>query len=325
MSDTAKHRVFLFFCALTGVFLVAAPWDKYIAIPHFPMLEQSLQKIPASLGEALIIALLLIVLVDSAAKRKLLREFAEDVSLHIIGRWLPTELRSYLEEYLTSDIVRKSWTIRYNIEQCSGHAKFFKLFTYSDSYIENRGNRDRLYPVRFEVEESFYPELGDTKILSCSAAAESCPGKFEIDPNDYDGFRYPMDNKLPQTVENNSQVIAGTLKIPAGFTFRLKAESVEWFRDGSSIPFFSTYPVLSTQLIVNYPSDILDVFVDLSYGAIESDAIFEPIETGGKWIFKKPMLPGQGFSVRVYEKKSKKPASSPSRVRGKRKRGGGVQ
>ena len=77
----------------------------------------------------MIIAIFLIVLVDSAAKRRLLREFAEDVSLHIIGRWLPTELRSYLEEYLASDIVRKSWTIRYNIEQCSGHAKFFKLYT----------------------------------------------------------------------------------------------------------------------------------------------------------------------------------------------------
>jgi hypothetical protein len=325
MSDTAKHRALLLLCALAGVLLVAAPWDNYITIPRFPTLEHSLQKIPVSLGEALIIAIFLIVLVDSAAKRRLLREFAEDVSLHIIGRWLPTELRSYLEEYLAFDIVRKSWTIRYNIEQCPGHAQYFRLFTYSDSDLENHGNRDRLCPARFEVEESFYPELGDAKILSCSAAAESCVDNSEIDPNDYDSFGYPTDNKLPQTVENNSQVIAGNLKIPAGFTFRLKAEFVEWFRDGSSIPFFSTYPVLSTELIVNYPSQVLDVFVDLSYGDIGSDASFEPIETGGKWIFKKPMLPGQGFSVRVYEKKTKKPASVPQRVRGKRRKSGVVR
>jgi hypothetical protein len=82
---------------------------------------------------------------------------------------------------------------------------------------------------------------------------------------------------------------------------------VAWVADDSSIPFFSFYPVLSAQLIVNYSKDKLDVFVDLSFGDIELDATKEMTDTGVKWTFNKPMLPGQGFSVRIYEKKNVKP------------------
>jgi len=82
---------------------------------------------------------------------------------------------------------------------------------------------------------------------------------------------------------------------------------VAWEADDSSIPFFSFYPVLSAQLIVNYSKDKLDVFVDLSFGDIELDATKEMTDTGLKWTFNKPMLPGQGFSVRIYEKKNVKP------------------
>jgi len=277
------------------------------------------------LGEALIIAQILILLVDSATKKRLLGEFAQDVSLHIIGRWLPVELRSHLEEYLASDIIRKDWTIRYNIESWPDQPHFFKLLTLSDSEIENRGHLDRQYTYRYEVEESFYPELGNTKIVRCSGHAESCSGREEIDPKGYDSFDYVVGGKVPLTMENNSHVVTGTVMIPPGCTFRFVSESEECFKDGSSIPYFTICPVLSTQLIVNYAKDALNVFVDLSFGDIESDTTHEVTETGDKWVFHKPILPGQGFSVRVYDKKSVKQGATTRRRGRKRNKPASIQ
>lgn len=315
-SDRAKYRVLTVFYIALGVALVAMPWEELIILPRHPELQHFFQRIPVGLGEALIIAQILILLVDSAAKKKLLTEFAQDVSTHIIGRWLPLELRSHLEEYLASDIIRKTWTIRYNIESWSDHPQFFKLCTMSDYEIENRGHLNRSYTFRYEVEESFYPELGNTNIVKCSAHAVSCTGQDEINPENYDSFEYPFAGKVPLVRENNSSVVTHTLTIPPGCTFHMQAESEECFRDGSSIPFFTMYPTLATQLIVNYAKDALDVYIDLSYGDIESDATQEITETGDRWVFNKPMLPGQGFSVRVYNKRSVKP-HTPARRRGR--------
>lgn len=324
-SDRAKLRISVALYFVVGIALVALPWDHIVVLPSHPELQRSLQRIPIGLGEALIIAQILILLVDSATKRTLLEEFARDVSLHIIGRWLPVELRSHLEEYLASDIIRKNWTIRYNIESYSDHPHFFKLSTESDSEIENRGHLDRAYTFRYEVEESFYPELGNTKIVSCSGHAESRLGRDEIDPDGYDGFDYPFDGKVNLIKDNNSSVVTRTLTIPQGCTFRIKAESEECFRDGSSIPFFTICPTLATQLIVNYAKSALDVYVDLSFGDIESDATYEVTETGDRWVLNKPILPGQGFCVRIYDKKTARPAT-PTRRRGrKRNKPAGIQ
>ncbi|MGD0831802.1 MAG: hypothetical protein ABR907_12710 [Terracidiphilus sp.] len=321
-SDKIKDRTSIVFYIAIGAILVATPWDRFIVVPSNTVLQNSLQRIPIGLGEAMIIAQILILLVDSKTKKKLLSDFAQNVSAHIIGRWLPPELRSHLEAYLGADILRKNWTIHYDIESLPDHPHYFRLRTISDSEVENRGNSDRKYPYRYEVEESFYPELGNTRIVSCSAHVESRSGQYDIDPKDYERFEYFIGGEVPLTMENNSHVVTHNLTMPSGCTYRFKSESEEYFRDGSSIPYFTMCPVLSTQLIVNYAKASLKVFVDLSFGDVEKDTTHEETDWGDKWIFKKPILPGQGFSVRVYDKKNvQERASTRSRER-KRKNPG---
>src|SRR5258708_155369 len=51
-------------------------------------------------ADALLIAPVLALVVDHAAKHNLLSEFARDVSSHIIGRNLPPSLREHIHSYL---------------------------------------------------------------------------------------------------------------------------------------------------------------------------------------------------------------------------------
>ncbi len=306
----ARYRASFTFLLIAGLVLRAFPWDSAVKLRDHPNWREFLIRLPVGLGEALIIALIISALVDSEAKRSMLREFAENVSLHIIGRWLPKELRAHLEGYLASDLLRKDWVIQYNIETWPDQSKFFKLRSAIEYKIENRGESDRDYDFRYDVEESFFPHLGKAKIIKCSGGATE-------DPERHDSFEYPRDSKIECLFQNNSYSVARKIAIPAGKVFRFTAESEECFRDGSSIPFFTYCPVLSSTLILNYPTDRLDIFVDLSFGDIETDATSEKTDTGVVWTFVKPILPGQGFSIRVYDKNTVQQA--PVRKRGKKR------
>jgi hypothetical protein len=303
LSAKAGSRLSIAFFFVLGIVLVATPWERMIAL-HNASWQDFARRIPVGLGEALIIAQILILMVDSAAKKTVLREFAENVSLHIIGRWLPIELRDDIEGYLARDLVRKEWKIVYNISEWPDQKGFEKLHTRIEYDMENRGRSPKDYEFAFELEESFFPELGKAKILSCS-------GKPAVDDNRGNRFDYPQDKKIRPVYKNNSVCIYRLIRIPPGPGYHFEAESEECFKDGSSIPFFTFYPVLSAELIVNYAKAKLEVFVDLSFGDIAKDAEEEETETGKKWAFKKPMLPGQGFSVRIYKRRRSSGTESP--------------
>jgi len=59
----------------------------------------------------MVVAVVLALVVDQAAKRRLLEEFASDVSTHIIGRRLPREFRKHIEQYQEADLIRTSWSM----------------------------------------------------------------------------------------------------------------------------------------------------------------------------------------------------------------------
>ena len=92
-------------------------------------------------------------------------------------------------------------------------------------------------------------------------------------------------------------------------SFEFLIESEEFFPDGAIVPFFAKYPVLHTTLTVLYPIDQMDVFVDISIGHLDEPAILDD-RAGKTWKFGKPMLPGQGFSVRFATKRARAGARS---------------
>lgn len=293
---------------IVGLALAALPWDQWINIPKVPSMQELARRLPRALGEALMIAQLLILIVDQAAKRDLLREFTKNISGHIIGHHLPDELRDNIEDQLTSNFVRKNWVITYNIKPWEGQPGFEKLETIIDYDMENRTDVHCAYLFAYEVEESFVPHLHKAKITLCT-------GKT-IQPEDQKGnlFNYPRDRNIDfvESDDDGSNKLTRVKKevniAPKGVC-RFTAESEECFRDGSSIPFFAFSPVLPpTKLIVNYNKASLEVFVDLSFGDEKEDTISEETETGKAWTIKKPILRGQGFTVRLYQRNAARPA-----------------
>jgi hypothetical protein len=243
------------------------------------------------LGEAIAIAGVLTLVVDQAAKKRLLREFAKDVSTHIIGRRLPPDLRKYIEQYLETDLIRTSWTITYTITEWPDKPEYEKLVTLSVYEMENRSSSEQEYDCNYEVETSFFPDIGKTEILHIA-------GINLLNPDEFFDTRRQHDLKPVETESNITFSKKITIPVHAGPAYRFSLESVECFRDGSIVPFFANHPVLSTTLTVFYPIERMKVFVDLSFGDIAKDAERIQLSNGVTWIFNKPMLRGQGFSAR---------------------------
>jgi hypothetical protein len=126
----------------------------------------------SGIGEALAIAAVIAYLVDEAAKRRLLTEFAQDVSQHIIGRLLPSGLRERMLQYLTVDFVRSNWTVIYELKvrhqqtNAGTFEKHVELMTESSYSMENRSPLDKTYIVAYEVMKKWFENLRAPEIKS---------------------------------------------------------------------------------------------------------------------------------------------------------------
>ena len=278
-----------------GVALVGIPWETWPMANRLAVSEP-FRALFRGLGEALVIACVVALLVDRAAKLKLLKEFAADVSTHIIGRRLPESLRKHIEPYLEADLIRTTWNITYVISDWPGHHGYDRLETVSVYEIENRSSSPTVYRCVYSVEKSLFPKIGETAILAAT-------GNSIVDPKD--AFDYPEQPELkPEDDDENGRIVfRKNVAIPAvrGSAYRFSFQSVECFRDGSIVPFFAKLPVLATTLTVQYPVARMKVIVDLSFGDIKKDA--QPIKFAGgvQWVFNKPILPGQGFTMRFVK------------------------
>lgn len=151
---------------LLGLYLSAWPWNIWGPFYGWARLPLIMQNILPKIGDALMIAQIIAITVDQAAKRQLLGEFARDISTHIIGRALPTDLRDYIEKYLEADLVRANWRITYTITEIPSRPGYEKLITLSEYEMHNRTGMPRPYLFAYEVEE--FPEIGTATITRCT-------------------------------------------------------------------------------------------------------------------------------------------------------------
>ncbi|HXQ38847.1 MAG TPA: hypothetical protein VN843_32895 [Anaerolineales bacterium] len=244
------------------------------------------------IGEALIIAPVLALLVDEAAKTKLLREFSLDVSSHIMGRLLPVPLREHLNRYLQMFLVRTRWDITYDIDVWDGQPGYIRLKTISEYDMENHSENPTDYDFRYSVEESLYPHVGCTQITFVRLGEETYEGdeltKVIQVENDYRTFLSKKE------LQPHSR--------PGKPVYSFAAKSEECFRDSAFSPFFANSPVMTAVLSVWYPHEHLRVSLELTFDDVKTATQSVPISSGDrkgiKWTIKKPMLPGQGFVVR---------------------------
>jgi hypothetical protein len=253
----------------------------------------------SGIGEALAIAAVIAYLVDEAAKRKLLKEFAENVSEHIIGRLLPSGLRERMFQYLTVDFVRSNWTVIYELnvfkQDVAGKTEqHVQLSTTSSFVMENRSPLTKSYTVGYEVMKKWFQNLREPDIRSVKVNGQFVNGCQLIESSG--GF-----------VKLNPDVATGlVVDIPGhalnheAHTAKVELKLAEYLGHTFYTSFEALHPVVGpTYVAAKYNADKLEVALSLSF-ADDNDAAYvrpEPGETL-RWMIGKPILPGQGFVLR---------------------------
>lgn len=275
--------------SLVGLVIVGIALATLIPWEHAAGTEPgALEKFVEGLGEALAIAGILGLLVDEAAKRDLLKEGAkgliEKISLHIVGHLHEPILRDAVEQHLKGDLVRTNWTVTYTISNWPGQpagTEYKQLETESVYDMRNVSYSPRDYLCHYEVEESLFPTIGKARIDSVE-------------------WRGQATGSIKTTRGQGRIVFDEVVKLPGREALQFTIRSTELIRNGSIVPFFTTQPVLETFLIIKYPVKLLNVWVDFSSEDVGGGTALL-VGEGKQWTLKKPLLPGQGFTVRFAE------------------------
>lgn len=288
MHKKTIFRLFLMFAL--GIGLTCYRWDAAHWLLGTQWLRDALIEVLPKLGDALLIAPIVIITIEFAAARELLNEFAKNVSHHIIGRILPPELREHMFRHLTVSFLKKHWSVEYWCEEIPDHTGALKVITCIISEIENRSDREEEYDFSFQIEKSWFPEIDESRIT-----------KAEVTCNDTTLVEL-AGHGLNEYITEEASGITFSKKVkikeaPHKYTFFL--ESVEYLPLGYNAQFVTKLPALETVLRVNYPKDRLNVSLDLSF-AEESRAFKREIPTGTEWLIKTPILTGQSFSTKWY-------------------------
>jgi hypothetical protein len=282
-KERPKYFGLLFITFALGTTAASLPWDRMRA-PQF------LRALIPGLGEALMIAPILALIVDDAAKRKLLREFAVDVSSNIIGRHLPATMREAIRQYLSVQIIRSRWCVTYTIREMPNTPGYILMHTRCEWDFENRSDKDMPCPYSFGVERSWFHEIGETQITRWG---------FQ-DPWNLKSFDYLRgDKRLNPTLEGDMWTVRAQVSLPPHPhpVFTCWAECEEVYPNNFSAPFVAAYPVEHLTVIVRYPEGKFEIALLLSF---EDSEVENPLRSTGeiRWDLSKPILPGQCFFTR---------------------------
>src|SRR5713101_388859 len=272
-----RYRLLLMGAFVVGLYLAVFNWHCPEIHTGLALPCSLLPEIPRRIGDALIIAPILALIVDEAAKTKLLREFSLDVSSHIIGRMLPPELRDHLHGYLQMFLVRTRWDITHTIEKWGGQEGFIRLETTSEYDMENHSGYAKDYEFVYAVEDSLYPLIGTTQITSVRLGEENYAGKslakVILAENGYQRFSRRKELQ-PHSGRNSPSYI-------------FEAKSIECFRESGFFPFTAICPVMKAVLCVWYPTEDFQVRVELTYDDLNTGAdqkeITDGTRKGTKW------------------------------------------
>jgi len=302
-GTASRFRVYLVLLFLLGLVLSMAPWTTLVPTyitEHFPASLNKAGELLAAIfvetGKALLIAAVLGLVVESAEKLQFLNEFAENISLHIMGRNLPRELRGHLEQYLGATFVRRNWDITYELRKWSGNYDFVELIKRTEYDIENCSEDDADYQWQHRVDDAWHLSIARSEILRIGKKNPDTSNLFVF----YRGAE--LQNKI--TNEDGAQRFKEVVRIPGRRryapnpppVYSFIAESRECFPSIHTERFTALYPVLTTRLEVYYNKNDFDVSV---YLPLDKDAFEDrngtDLQGGKRWVIKRPILPGQSF------------------------------
>jgi hypothetical protein len=283
-----RFRLSLALLLLVGLGLSLTPWQTWTPPIWADILEE--------MGKAFVIAFVLAIVVEGAQELKLLNEFAEHISLHIMGRKLPPQLRNHVEQYLGATFVRPNLSVRYQLEAWDGKPDRVKLTKEVRYSLENCMEDDRNYDWQYRVDDSWFSDVKAT-IDRMGMSNPDTKNRFQ----DYRGQELAKKIKPEPGGERflESVLIRGTASYETKLAplYEFMAESTECFPSGYSEHLTATHPVLHTELTVEY--DKTEFAVSVYLPLARPDAFQDPNGTdtihGKFWVITQPILPGQSF------------------------------
>jgi hypothetical protein len=300
MAEQRRYQLLLLFVFVMGLLLVRfgypcpeifsqRPGGAWICSDSiWGVVPEAVVEILHKIGEALIIATFLALIVDESAKRKLIKEFSLDISAHIIGRWLPEALRNHLHGYLEMRLVRTSWVIEYSIKKAK--SDLIELDIVISDTMQNHSDKNQNYDFNFVQEDSICPkEMGTNEITLVEF-----PGEAPLKGDDLvrQVKRRNNEHSIHRSIE-----LEPFVNSKRSYQFRIGA--TEYTRDSLSV-FYADYPVMTAVLIVKYSECDFEVSMNLTF----ADKVPNPRKSTKDgiseitWDIKNPILPGQAFLLK---------------------------
>lgn len=270
-----------------GIYLIMWPWNDWPFVKGLPLFPELLQLGLPKVGDALVIAGVIALLVDRAVKRDLLLEFASDISHHMVGNLLPPELREHIRNYLKVALVRKNWSINYESEIQENSTKTVKVTTRSTYEMENRSAAPKKYKHEFLVEQR---TVGKTAPQIVSFAV--------ISPNSKECYELSEHDSSTRPANFNGWLVLSkevTIPPPPHAVYTFVAECTEFFPENYSDSFVALYPALKTTVTVCYPKDELVVNLNLSCDDAGYPVRRVEVGRGTQWLIETPLLHGQSI------------------------------
>lgn len=267
--------------------MVASPlpseWDRL-----WHALRWICEEVLPKVGDALLVAPILALVVDNAAKQNLLSDFARDVSVHIIGRYLPRELREHIHGYLTVDIVRLDLDIVYTITELE-NGKGVKLETTMTSDLHNYSNKEIKTDIFVAVSKSLDPQIGNTVLMEVTA------GDFTYRHGDtLEGLNNDGSDEVYRTTLKLAP--AHPVTLPHGT--RCIVKSNEYFTFNDQNAFLAVYPVIGATVTVIQPGNY-ETILDLTFTTDNMEPLTrDTAPRRCRWKINSPILQGQGFFLR---------------------------
>lgn len=173
---------FLLVTFFVGIALLHPP--LLIALPHGELMDYWLDavlhgELRPKLGDAVIIAGLLSILLDRYLKLELLREVARDVLSFAAGHDLPPKLKAVISQILRQPYVRENFKITMELKPFA-HSDIVRLQMKTEYVVRNLTNDRQRYRVRSAIEKSYvHGEESAIHIVSVSQGGRVVLAKSE--------------------------------------------------------------------------------------------------------------------------------------------------
>jgi len=267
-------------------------------------------------GDALFIAASLWFIAEHTKENAKIQAIFKDVLLNTAAAVLPEDLKERLRGYLDIALVRTWWKIEYRIDLWDPTRDHLRLQTISEYEMHNYSVQPKEYEFIYEVEES---QCGDanhevqiSQVVAGNVTYRDEMLKAMIE-HDADEKYFKLKLSAPGTPATFAPF---RTKLNPQATQRFSTKSTECFKRDVASPFWSKYSVLRTTFDLVFDENAFVTFFDATAGqeTVKKSQLKDEngMVVGERWETLRPILPGQGFFVRVVLKNQGNVASSGS-------------